>query len=270
MLTSRSSGKVKGADRPCARSIAKNATILGSSSISLITIWHPTPLSARVPAMSMRACESVTSAPMWLPPTYPTMSPIAALDADPTPLALSSTAIASAGSTFSVLAASRYTAGSGLKRGGVKSLSPEWIFSAGKYFVSSAATTDTGTRGLPLVVAMALRTPRAISVSRVACTPVHAFASVASASTVSSFCIVRKSACSLASPDRNALNVGRPNFARATSTTASTAGSSDLEAFNSEMEGRPALARASSTTSTMCSNALPALSRMNSLQLVCV
>lgn len=56
--------------------------------------------------------------------TYPQHSPTPALEADPTPEPLSSTAMQFSGSLPSELAALRYTDGLGLNSGGVKSLSP--------------------------------------------------------------------------------------------------------------------------------------------------
>jgi hypothetical protein len=59
----------------------------------------------------------------------------------------------------SAAAALRYTSGKGLKRGGSKSLSPLWIFSSGKKSRSRAVSTQTGTRGLGDVVAIAYLKP---------------------------------------------------------------------------------------------------------------
>ena len=188
------------------------------------------------------------------------MSPIFALEALPTPDVLSSTATHRFGSAPVFSAASRYTLGSGLNLGGSKSLSPEWIASGGKYASKSHATTETGTRGFPLVVAMENGVFAARSDARVCGTPGQGTARTASASTVSSFCKVKRSLPSF----RVSARGGRPDSARAASTTLSTSDCSDAPDRTSSMGGIPAFARSSSTTSTMNSNALPAFVRTKS------
>mmetsp|Transcript_458 Transcript_458/g.1058 ORF Transcript_458/g.1058 Transcript_458/m.1058 type:complete len:206 (-) Transcript_458:444-1061(-) len=190
--------------------------------------------------------------------------PMPELAAEPTPEAESSTATQFAMSEPSDSAASRYTEGSGLKRGGSKSLSPLWIFSGLNQGSRPAAMTETGTRGLPLVVAIANLRPMSVSPFNVSLTPGQLSAIVFSASTVSSFCWMRKSSGSVP-PLRIVAKVSRPKRVRALSTNSSTVASSVLAARTSSSGGRPASARDSLHLSTMNSKAFPAFSRMNSL-----
>mmetsp|Transcript_14280 Transcript_14280/g.61179 ORF Transcript_14280/g.61179 Transcript_14280/m.61179 type:complete len:224 (-) Transcript_14280:66-737(-) len=222
-----------------------------------MTMSAPLPSSALTPDMSVFACASFASSATCDPPTYPTIRPIFAFAALPTPDVLSSTATHRSGSAPVSFAASKYTLGSGLNLGGSKSDSPEWMVSGGKYSSNLHATTETGTRGLPLVVAMEKGVPFALSAASVSGTPGQGTASVASASTVSSFCNVKISLPSL----RVSARGGRPDSARALSTTWRTSGFSAALDRASSMGGRPAFARSSSTTSTMNSNALPAFAR---------
>mmetsp|Transcript_44076 Transcript_44076/g.70772 ORF Transcript_44076/g.70772 Transcript_44076/m.70772 type:complete len:203 (-) Transcript_44076:350-958(-) len=183
--------------------------------------------------------------------------PSPAFAADPTPDVESSTAMQFFGSAFVFSAASTYTAGSGLKRGGSKSLSPEWIISGGKKASNPQEMTDTGTRGLPLVVAIEKGTPIVRSVSRTSGTCAHGLASTDSASTVSSFCSVSKSTFSA----RVSASRGSPNSVRRASTCVTTSGSSPPPVRTASTSGSPAAFRSASTTSTMNSKALPALFR---------
>mmetsp|Transcript_6446 Transcript_6446/g.16461 ORF Transcript_6446/g.16461 Transcript_6446/m.16461 type:complete len:259 (+) Transcript_6446:684-1460(+) len=210
------------------------------------------------PSRSDRAWASCDSGMMWLPPTKPMMRDTLAFAAEPTPVTLSSTAMHRVTGTLSAAAALRYTAGSGLKRGGLKSLSPLWILSSGNQSRSRAVSTHTGTLGLGLLVEMAYLNPLIFRKFSALMTPSQGRASSLRLSTVSSFCLASSEGWS----SRVSSNAASPSAARAAFTSASTAVSSEYKARTSSMGGSPAALRSSSTFSSMNSNALPALRRM--------
>mmetsp|Transcript_33495 Transcript_33495/g.104240 ORF Transcript_33495/g.104240 Transcript_33495/m.104240 type:complete len:211 (-) Transcript_33495:232-864(-) len=190
------------------------------------------------------------------------MRPMPALDAEPTPEALSSTATHWPGGSPTWLAARRYTSGAGLKRGGSKSDSPEWMCweSEGKKLRMPAASTQTGTRGLPEVVATTKLTPMAWRPLSASMTPGQGRAAMARRATVSSFCCCSSVAGSLP-PRRSSATGSRPSAVRRLSTAARSSGGSPRSERVASTPALPAAARAASQASIMCSKALPAFSR---------
>mmetsp|Transcript_10206 Transcript_10206/g.13358 ORF Transcript_10206/g.13358 Transcript_10206/m.13358 type:complete len:275 (-) Transcript_10206:105-929(-) len=218
-----------------------------------MTTSAPRPSNDFSPARSMPAWEALFSEGMWVAPTYPTMKPILAFAAEPTPDPLSSTATQRCGGNPTLSAALRYTSGAGLNAGGVKSDSPEWMEWGGKKARRPQASTQTGTRGFPEVVAIQKDTPAERKPLRVSRTVGFASAQTASASTVSSFCCSSRDFSALVS-----LSGFRPKAFLCSSTTAIRAGAT--VSLDSLTGANPAALLSLSNASSMNSKAFPALS----------
>mmetsp|Transcript_11421 Transcript_11421/g.37789 ORF Transcript_11421/g.37789 Transcript_11421/m.37789 type:complete len:236 (+) Transcript_11421:289-996(+) len=163
-------------------------TMAGRSSISRITISAPRPFKLLVPSSNSNAWVSSRSLATCDPPTYPTIKPMFAFAADPTPDTESSTAMHESTLMPSAAAAFRYTSGSGLYFGGSKSLCPEWILSSGKNSCKRAVSMQTGTRGFGDVVETQYLNPEIFRKFKAFTTPSFGFASARSATRISSFC----------------------------------------------------------------------------------
>mmetsp|Transcript_141612 Transcript_141612/g.440254 ORF Transcript_141612/g.440254 Transcript_141612/m.440254 type:complete len:211 (+) Transcript_141612:499-1131(+) len=190
------------------------------------------------------------------------MSPMPALEAEPTPEALSSTAMQLHGASLTCFAARMYTSGAGLKHGGLKSDSPEWMCrsSDGKWRLRPAESTQTGTRGLPDVVAMTNGMPMTCKLSSASGTPGQGRAATERRVTVSSFCCCNSVAGSWPMLRNSSIGL-KPSALRRLSTAARSSGGSCRAARMASAPGRPAAARCLSQASIMCSKAFPAFSR---------